>query len=120
MRIDVNNWAYNDGCFEPQYDYERVKKLSKRLIDKITSELTHVVINGDPDRTYPGCVNMSFAFVEGESLLMACKNIALSSGRYDWHELDNDRHKYRRSCFESKCLHVGLARAELCAACDWR
>lgn len=65
---------------EMQYDHERITRLSKRLIDKVTSELTHVVVNGDPERTYPGCVNMSFAYVEGESLLMACKNIALSSG----------------------------------------
>lgn len=54
--------------------------LSQRLIDKITGELTHVVVNGDPAHRYPGCVNISFAYVEGESLLMACKNIALSSG----------------------------------------
>lgn len=46
----------------------------------MTSELTHVVVNGDPEHRYPGCVNISFAFVEGESLLMACKDIALSSG----------------------------------------
>ncbi|CAF0723392.1 unnamed protein product [Brachionus calyciflorus] len=65
---------------EMKYDEERIQKLSKRLIDKITSELTHVVVNGDPEHRYPGCVNISFAFVEGESLLMACKNIALSSG----------------------------------------
>lgn len=64
-----------------KYDHERITRLSKRLIDKVTSELAHVVVNGDPERTYPGCVNMSFAYVEGESLLMACKNIALSSGR---------------------------------------
>jgi cysteine desulfurase len=38
------------------------------------------VINGDKDKRYPGCVNLSFAYVEGESLLMACKDIALSSG----------------------------------------
>lgn len=67
---------------ELDYDHDRVKSLSKRLIDKITGELTHVVVNGDPDHRYPGCVNLSFAFVEGESLLMACKDIALSSGRY--------------------------------------
>ncbi len=65
---------------EMDYDYERVSKLSKRLIDQITSELTHVVVNGDPQSRYPGCINISFAFVEGESLLMACKDIALSSG----------------------------------------
>lgn len=36
--------------------------------------------NGDPNAHYPGCVNLSFEFVEGESLLMALKDIALSSG----------------------------------------
>jgi cysteine desulfurase len=46
------------------------------------AELPQVVRNGDPEQTYPGCVNLSFAFVEGESLLMALKDIALSSGRY--------------------------------------
>lgn len=65
---------------ELEYDHKRISMLSKRLIDRITSELTHCVINGDPDHRYPGCVNISFAFVEGESLLMACKDIALSSG----------------------------------------
>lgn len=65
---------------EMQYDHERISRLSKKLIDKIKSELTHVVINGDPNHRYPGCVNISFAYVEGESLLMACKDIALSSG----------------------------------------
>lgn len=63
-----------------EFDTERISYLSKRLIDKITSELTHCVINGDPENRYPGCVNISFAFVEGESLLMALKSIALSSG----------------------------------------
>jgi len=65
---------------ELEYDHERISYLSKRLIDRMTSELTHVVVNGDPEHRYPGCVNISFAFVEGESLLMACKDIALSSG----------------------------------------
>ena len=48
----------------------------------ITANLTHVIRNGDPDQSYPGCVNLSFAFVEGESLLMALKDVALSSGRW--------------------------------------
>jgi len=39
--------------------------LAKRLLDKIYAKLPQVVRNGDPDRTYPGCVNISFAYVEG-------------------------------------------------------
>ncbi len=66
---------------EMEYDYKRTSMLSKRLISQITSQLSDVVLNGDQNSTYPGCVNMSFAYVEGESLLMACKDIALSSGR---------------------------------------
>jgi len=44
------------------------------------SNLPQVVRNGDPVAWYPGCVNLSFACVEGESLLMALKDVALSSG----------------------------------------
>ncbi|KAJ3050008.1 cysteine desulfurase [Rhizophlyctis rosea] len=65
---------------EMQYDSERVKRLSERLIKGITDQITHVVRNGDPEHNYPGCVNLSFAYVEGESLLMALKDMALSSG----------------------------------------
>lgn len=42
--------------------------------------MEHTTLNGDPENRYPGCVNISFAYVEGESLLMALKDIALSSG----------------------------------------
>ena len=65
---------------EMPYDSEYVKKLSERLINGLTGKLSHVLRNGDPKRSYPGCVNLSFAYVEGESLLMALKSIALSSG----------------------------------------
>ena len=44
------------------------------------SQLPKVIRNGDAENGYPGCVNLSFAYVEGESLLMALKNVALSSG----------------------------------------
>lgn len=56
-----------------QYDHDRISKLSKRLVDTIMANLTHVVRNGDVEHSYPGCVNLSFAYVEGESLLMALK-----------------------------------------------
>lgn len=62
-----------------QADHVRVSQLADRLIKGITSEIDHIVRNGDP-AGYPGCVNLSFAYVEGESLLMALKDIALSSG----------------------------------------
>ncbi|KAI0807696.1 cysteine desulfurase NFS1 [Fomes fomentarius] len=60
-------------------DRMRVKALSDRLINGINSRVEHVIRNGDPSG-YPGCVNLSFAYVEGESLLMALKDVALSSG----------------------------------------
>ncbi|OBZ69259.1 Cysteine desulfurase, mitochondrial [Grifola frondosa] len=60
-------------------DHAHIKQLSDRLINGINAKVNHVVRNGDVDG-YPGCVNLSFAYVEGESLLMALKDIALSSG----------------------------------------
>lgn len=56
--------------------------MSKLLVDGITQRVPYVERNGsnDPKEGYPGCVNLSFAYVEGESLLMALKDIALSSG----------------------------------------
>jgi cysteine desulfurase len=62
-----------------QYDHKRITALSNRLLKGLLA-LDHTTQNGDPDRRYPGCVNVSFAYVEGESLLMALKDIALSSG----------------------------------------
>lgn len=64
---------------ELEYDSKRIKALSDRLLKGLLA-LEHTNQNGDPDRFYPGCVNVSFAYVEGESLLMALKDIALSSG----------------------------------------
>eukprot|EP00041_Stephanoeca_diplocostata_P012224 m.203977 g.203977 ORF g.203977 m.203977 type:complete len:458 (-) comp18866_c0_seq1:242-1615(-) len=61
-------------------DIAHIDRLSKRLVHGIQSQLSDVVYNGDPADGYPGCVNLSFAFVEGESLLMALKDVAISSG----------------------------------------
>lgn len=65
---------------EMTYDHARIEALSIRLVEKITASVKMVIRNGDPERSFPGCVNLSFAYVEGESLLMALKDIALSSG----------------------------------------
>lgn len=51
---------------EMVYDHKWMEYLSKRLLDSIFSKLTHVVRNGDPVHTYPGCINLSFAYVEGK------------------------------------------------------
>ncbi|KAK0719582.1 pyridoxal phosphate-dependent transferase [Lasiosphaeris hirsuta] len=64
---------------ELPYDSKRIKFLSDRLLNGLLS-MEHTSQNGDPEHFYPGCVNVSFAYVEGESLLMALKDIALSSG----------------------------------------
>ncbi|KAL8418863.1 hypothetical protein RB594_002171 [Gaeumannomyces avenae] len=64
---------------EMEYDSRRIKFLSDRLLNGLLS-MEHTNQNGDPNHFYPGCVNVSFAYVEGESLLMALKDIALSSG----------------------------------------
>ncbi|XP_051529117.1 cysteine desulfurase, mitochondrial-like isoform X2 [Myxocyprinus asiaticus] len=65
---------------EMEYDHKHVAMLANRLIQKIMSEMADVMLNGDPEQRYPGCINLSFAYVEGESLLMALKDVALSSG----------------------------------------
>ncbi|KAG5357830.1 Cysteine desulfurase [Yarrowia sp. B02] len=64
---------------EMSYDTAHIKKLSDKLKNGLLS-LEHTSLNGDAKHHYPGCVNISFAYVEGESLLMALKDIALSSG----------------------------------------
>ncbi|KAI0317466.1 cysteine desulfurase NFS1 [Amylostereum chailletii] len=67
------------AMMEMKRDHARIKGLSDRLIKGINAQVDHVIRNGDVEG-YPGCVNLSFAYVEGESLLMALKDIALSSG----------------------------------------
>ncbi|PHH70144.1 hypothetical protein CDD80_6211 [Ophiocordyceps camponoti-rufipedis] len=64
---------------EMEYDSKRIKTLSDRLLKGLLA-MEHTTQNGDANSFYPGCVNVSFAYVEGESLLMALKDIALSSG----------------------------------------
>ena len=44
------------------------------------SEMEEIYVNGSIDNGYPGIFNLSFNYVEGESLIMALKNIAVSSG----------------------------------------
>jgi len=60
---------------------ERLGKLRDRLQDLILSSVEEAFLNGRPDRRLPHNLNISFAYVEGESVLMGLnKETALSSG----------------------------------------
>jgi len=58
----------------------RLETLRERLLRGIQSRLTETYVNGSLEHRLPGNLNISFAFVEGESLLMALKDVAVSSG----------------------------------------
>lgn len=59
---------------------ERLLKLRNRLHEGITSKLEDAYLNGHPIHRLPGNLNISFAFVEGEGLMMGIKDVAVSSG----------------------------------------
>jgi cysteine desulfurase len=58
----------------------RIKKLRDKLWDGIRSQLDEVYLNGHPTERLANNLNVSFAFVEGESLMMGMKELAVSSG----------------------------------------
>jgi cysteine desulfurase len=58
---------------------ERVRSLRDKLWNSL-KDMEEVYVNGDLERRIPGNLNVSFNFVEGESLVMAVKDIAVSSG----------------------------------------
>jgi cysteine desulfurase len=58
----------------------RVKGLRDKMWDAIRAELDEVYLNGHPTERLPNNLNVSFAFVEGESLMMGMKELAVSSG----------------------------------------
>jgi cysteine desulfurase len=58
----------------------RLAGLRNRLRDRIMSRLDEVYINGSMEHRLPGNLNISFAYVEGESLLMGINDVAVSSG----------------------------------------
>ncbi len=64
---------------EMHEENRRLLTLRQRLWDGV-SDLEQVFCNGDPDLRVAGNINISFNFVEGESLLMALKDLAVSSG----------------------------------------
>lgn len=65
---------------EWQDESKRLRALRDRLLAKITDRLDEVTINGSMEHRLPHNLNISFNFVEGESMLMALKDVAVSSG----------------------------------------
>ncbi len=71
--------AYAIAQAEMGAERERIRMLHQRLMQGL-SQIEQTFINGDLHRRVPHNLNMSFSFVEGESLIMGCKGIAVSSG----------------------------------------
>jgi len=71
--------AYAIAKAEMGVERERIRMLSQRLINGL-KDIEQTFLNGHPDQRVPHNVNMSFNFVEGESLIMGIKGIAVSSG----------------------------------------
>jgi cysteine desulfurase len=63
-----------------QEEGRKIRELRDHMRDRLTGEIPHVHLNGHPEHVLPGHLNVSFAYIEGESLLMALKDVALSSG----------------------------------------
>jgi cysteine desulfurase len=71
--------AFRIAKLEMAAENERVLMLRNRLWDGI-KDIEAVFINGDMEHRVPSNLNVSFAYVEGESLIMALKDMAVSSG----------------------------------------
>jgi len=65
---------------EMSAEHERIKSLFNRLYIGLQQNLNQIYLNGDLKQRIPGNLNVSFAYVEGEGLMMAIKDLAVSSG----------------------------------------
>ncbi|MFM8624970.1 MAG: IscS subfamily cysteine desulfurase [Betaproteobacteria bacterium] len=71
--------AYRIAKLEMHAENERIRRLQQRLLAGL-SDVEEVFLNGHPEKRVPHNLNMSFNFVEGESLIMGIKGVAVSSG----------------------------------------
>jgi len=65
---------------EMDQENQRLIDLKNRLVNGIRKVCKDVYLNGSEDKRIPGNLNLSFAYVEGESLMMGIKDLAVSSG----------------------------------------
>ncbi|HTF13450.1 MAG TPA: IscS subfamily cysteine desulfurase [Burkholderiales bacterium] len=71
--------AFRIAKLEMAAESGRIRALRDRLLDGF-KDMEEVYVNGDMERRIPGNLNISFNFVEGESLIMGIKDVAVSSG----------------------------------------
>jgi len=65
---------------EMDAEAKRLTKLRDRMLEGLQAKLPDIYVNGDLDHRIPGNLNISFAYVEGESLMMGIKGLSVSSG----------------------------------------
>ena len=71
--------AFRIASDEMKEDHKKIAEYHERFLEKV-KDIDHVYINGDLNNKVPNILNVSFNFVEGESLIMGLKDIAVSSG----------------------------------------
>ena len=72
--------ACNIYSKEMKKENEKITKLKDRLLNGIRNSCSDIYLNGSEIHRVPGNLNLSFAYIEGESLMMGIKNLAVSSG----------------------------------------
>ena len=72
--------AYRIMKLEQAEEMKRERRLRDRLLEGIRKNIPEIVINGDMEHRACTNLNVSFKYIEGESLMMAVKDLAVSSG----------------------------------------
>jgi cysteine desulfurase len=65
---------------EMEEENKRIQHFHDKMYKALVEDIPEVYLNGDPKLGYPGNLNLSFAYIEGESMLMAIRDLAVSSG----------------------------------------
>ena len=73
-------WAAKLAREEMAGEAASILELREHLRSRLMTEIPHATLNGSLEHRVPGILNISFAYVEGESLLMGLKEVAISSG----------------------------------------
>ena len=71
--------AFRIAKLEMDDDLKKIQKLHDMFLEELDS-IEHVYLNGDIETKVPNILNVSFNFIEGESLIMGLKDVAVSSG----------------------------------------